>query len=108
MFKSYYLAYLDSLTSDSSGEVDMTQVNCFTPQYWFAIVTVVSSLTMTLNASIGVFIYCVMCKNFRAELLRHLRQGRSFVARLMFALKSETSSSRFEMVAASTIEPVTV
>ena len=108
MFKSYYLAYFDSLTNNSSADIDMSQVNCFTPQYWFATVTVVSSLTMTLNASIGVFIYCVMCKNFRAELLRHLRFLRSFLLKRMFALKSETSSSRFEMVVASTGDPITV
>jgi hypothetical protein len=98
MFVSYYWAVFDSLARGNSiADIDMSQVNCFSPQCWFVIVSMVSSLLMTFNASIGVFIYCVMCRNFREELLRHMRHGQSVLRAWIVTLKPE-QHPRFEMV----------
>jgi hypothetical protein len=72
MFASYYFAFLNSLSGDSTEEVNMSKVNCFTPKFWFAMVNFVSGFLMTLNASVGVLVYCAVCRNFRQELGRQL------------------------------------
>ena len=41
---------------------------CYSPPFWAHILQSVSKLLLTLNASAGSFIYCVLCRAFRAEL----------------------------------------
>ena len=41
---------------------------CYSPPFWAHILQSVSKFLLTLNASAGCFIYCVLCKGFRKEL----------------------------------------
>jgi len=76
MFALYYMAYFKPKKLDGSNDqVSAVDVSCFYPRLWF----VVSSLFMTLNASLGFFIYCVGCQLFRAELKLRFEQLREKV-----------------------------
>ena len=61
------------VSTDSSASVA-----CYDPPLWSVVLTSVSSFLMTLNASFGFAIYCLMCNRFRSELRRRLRKFKLF------------------------------
>lgn len=72
MFSLYYLAYFvaenDEVVLKARAIEANEEIACFYPPFWFVLFTNVSSLFMTLNASLGFFIYSFSCALFRAEL----------------------------------------
>jgi hypothetical protein len=82
MFSLYYLAYF---VSPEEGEIVLKaraiqvdeDIACFYPPFWFVLFTNVSSLFMTINASLGFLIYSLGCSLFRAELSEKLRRLRN-------------------------------
>ena len=80
MFSLYYWAYFvsdDDVISRTKEAVTEDEIACFYPPLWFVIFTNVSSLFMTLNASLGFLIYCLGCSLFRAELRERLQRLRN-------------------------------
>jgi len=80
MFALYYMTYFKPNNPDSTNDqLSADEVSCFYPRLWFVIFTNVSSFFMTINASLGFFIYCVGCQLFRAELKLRFEQFREKV-----------------------------
>jgi hypothetical protein len=59
VFRWYMAKFLDS------GTLDDADVSCFSPPVWALVLCSISSLLMTLNASSGIFIYSLVCQQFR-------------------------------------------
>ena len=77
MFSLYYLAYFvpeeEVVIKVKEAELE-DEIACFYPPFWFVLFTNVSSLFMTINASLGFLIYCLGCSLFRAELSARIRR----------------------------------
>ena len=75
MIISYSNTYNDSSHQAPQSQDEAT--NCYSPPIWSQILSYISHLLLTLNASAGSIIYCAMCPIFRAELLSqfHKLQG---------------------------------
>jgi hypothetical protein len=83
MFSLYYLAYFVADTEDIVLRVQASQteeeIACFYPPFWFVLFTNVSSLFMTVNASLGFLIYCFGCSQFRAELSERMKRFKNYL-----------------------------
>jgi len=102
MFSLYYLAYFVSEDDEVVLKARAIQANeeiaCFYPPFWFVLFTNVSSLFMTLNASLGFFIYSFSCALFRAELYlrvqRFKNELRAKQVKIFNALHCRTEGSQ--------------
>ena len=62
---------LDHVASIYLGSSDTdwrNELQCYDPPFWALILKFVSSFSLTLNASLGFFIYCLTSKQFRLEI----------------------------------------
>jgi hypothetical protein len=97
MFVLYYMAYFKPKDPDQvSNYVSSADVSCFYPPLWFVVFTNISSFFMTLNASLGFFIYCVGCRLFRAELKLRFEQLKGKLVEWQGRLVSCTVGSRMQ------------
>ena len=64
-------------TTATSAAVNATAATssprCYSPPFWSYILGNISSLLLTVNASVCSIIYCVMCPTFRTEFLNKFR-----------------------------------
>ena len=68
---SYWRNYNEFLMNSSTspkGEAISALPLCYSPPFWAHILGSISKIFLTLNASIGCFVYCVMCQIFRKEM----------------------------------------
>jgi hypothetical protein len=72
-------------STDAGNFAGQMDVACFDPPVWSVILNHVSSFLMTLNASLGFFIYCLICKQFRKELKRKLRWWKHIISLRRFS-----------------------
>ena len=49
-------------------EQTLDAISCYSPPFWAHILRSVSKLLLTLNASVGCFVYCMICSQFRGEM----------------------------------------
>ena len=57
-----------------------TETNpCYYPPFWAQILLSIAKLFLTLNASAGCFLYCLMCQTFRVKLSNKFRRVVKFV-----------------------------
>ena len=55
-----------NLTDKSEETLDA--ISCHSPPFWAHILRSVSKLLLTFNASVGCFVYCMMCSRFRDQM----------------------------------------
>ena len=56
---------------------------CYSPPFWAHILSSISHLFLTLNASICCFVYCSICRVFREEFLSKLNSIVFYVKRIL-------------------------
>ena len=76
-------------TYNTVSSRNMTQSNlepnepfCYSPPFWAHILRIFSKVLLILNASVGCFVYCVMCSAFRAEMSNQFRKMITFVIKI--------------------------
>ena len=52
---------------------------CYSPPFWAHIILSIAKLFLTMNASAGCFLYCLMCQAFRAKLSNQFHRAVNFV-----------------------------
>ena len=76
IIQSYWKVYsLDLLRNEKDGNHETTKIEkyCYAPPFWAHIFKIVSKLLLTINASVGCFVYCIMCPVFREEISKKLK-----------------------------------
>ena len=60
--------YLFTVEPDKPTENEMqVEPLCYSHPFWAILLRSISKLLLTLNASVGCFVYCAMCQIFRSE-----------------------------------------
>ena len=79
---SYWDKYKSIFNSQLKDEAPMLPL-CYSPPFWAHILQSISKFLLTLNASSGCFVYCVMCQAFRTELSNTCQNFINFVIRII-------------------------
>ena len=76
ILQSYWKVYSMTLTDDNDGKehggVNIKK-HCYTPPFWAHILKIISKLLLTINASVGCFVYCIMSPQFREEISKKIQ-----------------------------------
>ena len=63
--------------NDDNGGREQGGINikkhCYTPPFWAHILKIISKLLLTINASVGCIVYCIMSPQFREEISKKLQ-----------------------------------
>ena len=67
---SYWNSYNPISKGNSSEEAIKTfdAISCYSAPFWAHILNSISKLLLTFNASVGCFVYCMICSRFREEM----------------------------------------
>lgn len=59
-------------TENSTEQIDSTidAIKCYSTPFWAHILRSISQLLLTFNASVGCFVYCMICSRFREEMYK--------------------------------------
>ena len=68
------LDHVASIYLDTGDQNWRNELQCYDPPFWAMILKFVSTFSLTLNASLGFFIYCLTSKQFRLEIRTVLRR----------------------------------
>ena len=66
-----YWKSLNPISKDNSPEQafeTFDAIKCYSAPFWAHILRSISKLLLTLNASVGCFVYCMICSRFRYEM----------------------------------------
>ena len=67
---SYWKSLNPISKEDSPDQASKTfdAIKCYSAPFWAHILRSISKLLLTLNASVGCFVYCMICSRFRHEM----------------------------------------
>ena len=74
IIQSYWKVYSITHTDGDESVAEKTEKQCYAPPFWAHILKMISKLLLTINASVGCFVYCVMCPVFREEISKKFRK----------------------------------
>ena len=82
---SYWNSYNPISRENSSEQAFKTfdAIKCYSAPFWAHILRSVSNLLLTLNASVGCFVYCMICSRFRKEMSKGLTKIISYMKKII-------------------------
>ena len=83
-----YWKSLNPISKDDSSEQEFRTfdaIKCYSAPLWAHILRSISKLLLTLNASVGCFVYCMICSRFRNEMSTGLTKIISYTKKIFRA-----------------------
>ena len=82
---SYWNSYNPISKENSSEQAFKTfdAIKCYSAPFWAHILRSISKLLLTLNASVGCFVYCMICSRFRNEMSKGFTKIKFYMKKII-------------------------
>ena len=82
---SYWNNYNPISKENSSEQAFKTfdAIKCYSAPFWAHILRSISKLLLTLNASVGCFVYCMICSRFRNEMSKGFTKIKFYMKKII-------------------------